>query len=331
MYQKKAIPFLILEILHNETDMEHYCSQKDLVRLLKERYGLQVDRKAVGANVELLNRLGVHIDKDRNKGGYRLSYCYDLRRDEIKLLIDAILSSHHIDGAVAIDLVKRLEHHLSKYERRDYHHIYKTLQIRGSNYNWLFEQLGIFLEAIRNRKMIQFSYYDYDRNGELQNKYPDHHYTVSPYQILHSDGFYYLVCNINKQEGISLMRIDMMDDVTIIEEDENHIFNPHINDARFSPNPFHYLSQHIQINQSNVIKAKIHLASTADIKDVFDYYNYRAEICYDDLDLNMEITSDEESFLHFILQNGDKYKVLSPASIIDKIKEILRKMWKDYL
>ena len=68
MYQKKAIPFLILEILHNETDMEHYCSQKDLVRLLKERYGLQVDRKAVGANVELLNQLGVHIDKDRNKG-----------------------------------------------------------------------------------------------------------------------------------------------------------------------------------------------------------------------------------------------------------------------
>ena len=129
------------------------------------------------------------------------------------------------------------------------------------------------------------------------------------------------------EEHLTTQRLEAI----LIEEDENHIFNPHINDARFSPNPFQYLNHHVQINQSNVIKAKIHLTSTADIKDVFDYFSFRAEICYDDLDLNMEITADEESFLHFILQNGDKYKVLSPSSIIDKIKKILRKMWKDYL
>ena len=52
MPRKKITILLILKILEDETDSEHRLSQQDIVDLLKKKYDVDCERKAVGRNLE---------------------------------------------------------------------------------------------------------------------------------------------------------------------------------------------------------------------------------------------------------------------------------------
>ena len=52
---------LILEILRKYTDENHRLSQKDIADILKNEYGLNVDRKTVRRNITTLLELGYPI------------------------------------------------------------------------------------------------------------------------------------------------------------------------------------------------------------------------------------------------------------------------------
>ena len=53
---------LILEILRKYTDENHRLSQKDIADILKNEYGLQVDRKTVRRNITTLLELDYPIE-----------------------------------------------------------------------------------------------------------------------------------------------------------------------------------------------------------------------------------------------------------------------------
>ena len=53
---------LILEILRKYTDENHRLSQKDIADILKNEYGLKVDRKTVRRNITTLLELGYPIE-----------------------------------------------------------------------------------------------------------------------------------------------------------------------------------------------------------------------------------------------------------------------------
>ena len=44
---KKMLNMLILEILQNYTDENHALSQQDIIKLLKNNYGMECDRRSV--------------------------------------------------------------------------------------------------------------------------------------------------------------------------------------------------------------------------------------------------------------------------------------------
>ena len=66
MSRRKITILRVLQILEEYTDSEHRLSQQDIVKLLKEKYDIDCERKAVGRNLETLRRAGYEIDSARN-------------------------------------------------------------------------------------------------------------------------------------------------------------------------------------------------------------------------------------------------------------------------
>ena len=59
---KKLLIMNILDILRKYTDADHRISQKDIIDILKNKYNMVADRKAVRRNIMNLMDLGYNIE-----------------------------------------------------------------------------------------------------------------------------------------------------------------------------------------------------------------------------------------------------------------------------
>ena len=57
-YSPSAYPLLILQVLDDTPK-----TKAAIIRFVQEKYGTKIDRKAVGRHLELLEALGVHVEK----------------------------------------------------------------------------------------------------------------------------------------------------------------------------------------------------------------------------------------------------------------------------
>ena len=55
---KKLALIRIMQILERESDVDHPLKQEDIARILQRDYGIELERKAVGRNLALLEEAG---------------------------------------------------------------------------------------------------------------------------------------------------------------------------------------------------------------------------------------------------------------------------------
>ena len=95
----------ILEILKEYSDENHKLTHNDIIKKLYAEYGMECERKSIGANINMLIDLGYDIIKQKN-GVYLGSR--ELEPSEITFLIDAIFSSKSLDGEHSRKLANKL-------------------------------------------------------------------------------------------------------------------------------------------------------------------------------------------------------------------------------
>ena len=117
MADKKDIPFAMLEILREYTDEDHFISTPDLINLMREMYGLELERRTIYANADLLRKYGYRIDDWHNNGiGYNLAE-HQFSVKEVSKLYDLVQNSDQYSQTEKKRLQKKLLHTLSKYQR----------------------------------------------------------------------------------------------------------------------------------------------------------------------------------------------------------------------
>lgn len=87
--------FLLLKLLYDQTDEDHYISVADILQFWQNN-GILAGRKSVYSDIDLLMEMGVDIiciksTQNRYFIGSRL-----FQVPELKLLVDAVESSHFI-------------------------------------------------------------------------------------------------------------------------------------------------------------------------------------------------------------------------------------------
>ena len=325
---KKSSILLILKVLEEYTDENHYLTQKEIVEKVNQLYDIEIERKSVGSSLMLLEELGYDINKG-SKGGFALlSRTFDLT--EASFLIDAIFSSRSIDGKKAKKIANEVSNCFSKYQRKDYSYIYKSSEINRTINNEVLYNISIIHEAMKTGKRVGFQYLAYDKNGNETTRRDGFEYIVSPYYLINNFGRYYLLCNYReKYRALQTFRVDYMINVRI-KEDWNIKRMKDLKEGIKNFSISKYINDHIYMFGGDSIDAIFELDNERGILIVKDWFGENSKICYKDDKILARVRCNETALYYWTLQYADVVKVISPISFVDKIKEGLKEALKRY-
>ncbi len=324
---KKASIILILKVLQEYSDEDHFLTQQDIIDKVDELYGIELERKSVAFSISLLQELDYDINKSP-RGGYAL-LSRDFDNSEIRYITDALFSSKSLSAKQAAELSKKLNSCLSKYQRKEYNYIYKSSEINRSENKELFYTLELIEEAKRRGKRISFQYLTYDENGKPYTKMDGYRYIVSPYYSVNSSGRYYLICNYReKYRAITWFRIDYMLNPKIEEEWPIKSIESLKGVKEFDIAK--YLNDNIYLLDGDVIKATIQIENPNSVQFVVDWFGKNAKIYKKDDKLLADIKCNESALFYWYMQYSETLTIISPQSLIDRVKNEAERILNKY-
>ena len=325
---KKSSMLLVLKVLGEYTDDNHYLTQQEIVDKINILYGIELERKSIGSSLQLLEELDYDIAKGQKGGFALLSRTFDTT--EAAFLIDAIFSSRSIDGRMAKKISSDVYSCFSKYERQDYSYIYKSSEVtRTDNKNVLYN-ISIIQEAIKKGKQVGFQYLTYDDNGNEILRKDGYEYYVSPYYLINNFGRYYLLCNYReKYSNFNVFRIDYMVNIKVKED----LKLKRMQDLISPPKDFSitkYINDHIYILSGDVINAELILDGAWCIQFVKDWFGDNATFENKNNEIHAYVRCNENALFYWVMQYSDNVKVVAPDTFIERIKNGLKDALKKY-
>ena len=218
MEGKKYSILAILEVLKRYSDEDHILTVTEINSHLKNEYDLELERRTLYSNVDLLKQFGYDISDfdDNGKGYYLASRQFD--KGEILLLCNAIHASHFISSRQSDDLIRKLLDTQSRYEAKEFSDkVYMPNPLKTENRQLIYTITAVS-EAIRDRKKLKFTYLKYDQNKKLVPRRKDP-YIVEPRYIVYADSRAYMIVTSPNHPGFIHYRLDRMKDSLILDEE----------------------------------------------------------------------------------------------------------------
>ena len=240
---QKLKAYLVLQHLMRETDENHLLGAQDIADLI-EADGIHAERRGIYRDIDEINLISLMMeegcsieeaaemlaeDEELKLIAYRRSKTksgYYVRRrhyelDDIRLLAECINSSKFINQGQAdrlSNVVYQLvsEHEAKKIATNAYHvgRVKTKNKSTLNNISKINAAMSTELDGARHTpEKISFQYLKYtidDINNQVERRHGKR-YTVSPFQLLINDGFYYLLAYDGKR--ITTYRVDRMRDV----------------------------------------------------------------------------------------------------------------------
>ncbi|MGN0115385.1 MAG: helix-turn-helix transcriptional regulator [Acutalibacteraceae bacterium] len=349
--QKKSMMINILEILQKYTDENHTLNQSDIIRLLKNDYGMTAERKAVRRNIEYLIENGYEIEYDetvRNvptidkKSGKTVMKKvkawsgYYLKRQftdgELRLIIDSVAFSQNIPKSQCEDLIEKIEGLSSKYFHSRIANIVEFIDNRTDN-KQVFLNIELLDEAIIKQHKVKFKYLEYGTDKKMHKKTRDdgteREYVVSPYRMAVKEGKYFLICNYDKYNDISNYRIDRICDIEILDEPVKPFETLDGSNGRWLDTA-EYMNERPYMYSSENTHAQIRIVRPM-ISDVIDMFGKDVRFYdEDESGVSVSVSANERAVEQFAKNFAPDVMILSPKSLRDKVKTDLEKSLKYY-
>ena len=218
MAEKKYSALFLLDILIKYSDEEHILTAKDLQKYMLEFYDLDLERRTIYSNLDILeqNHYVISRYEDNGKGYYLEERQFD--KSEILLLCNAIHSSHFISSKQSDILIKKLLQTLSKYQQKEFRdNVYMPNPQKTPNLELMYT-ISTISEAIRDKKVLKFIYTKYNKEKELIPRREEAYY-VEPRYIVYADNRPYLIAtNAKHRESFTHYRLDRIKQAIITED-----------------------------------------------------------------------------------------------------------------
>ncbi len=322
---KKLSILYILKILQDYSDENHLLTHNDIIRYLKNNYGMECERKSVASSIDSLIDLDYDIIKSSN-GCYLCSRNFE--PSEIQFLVDALFSSKSISSKQAKELATKLSGLLSNYQRKQYKYIFKADEINRSNNKQLFYTIDVINEAIEKGRKIKFNYNKFYYDCELREKKKNKEYIINPYFLVNSQGKYYLVCNNDYFDDIANYKVEKIENIEILDKD----IKP-INSLKNYENGFDiakYTNENIYMFSDTPIRAVIKIDNDYSVSNIEDWFGSNARIYKKDEELFAEVRVGERSIIYWCLQYGENFELVEPKETRAKLREAIQKMASRY-
>lgn len=209
---KKLALIRILQILNRYSDYDHPLTQDDIASHLENDYGIVIERKAISRNISLLKEAGVDIES-RRAGSYIESR--DFEDSELKLLIDSVLCSKHINPTHSADLIEKLCGLSNKYFRSHVKNIHSVKEWNKTENKALFYNIEMVDTAIEEGKQLQ---YDYNKYGVDKKLHKSSFQRVTPYLLILHNQHYYLMAHSSYWNDMVFHRLDRISNISFYDK-----------------------------------------------------------------------------------------------------------------
>ncbi len=319
--QKLKILYL-LDYLQRNSHEDHPVRASEIIAMLDRQHGISCDRKTVYSDVAALQDYGVDIISIPGKnGGYYIG-SRNFELPELKLLIDAVLSSRYLTEKKSKELIEKL---LNQCNEQDAKLMKRNMFVSGrvkSMNETIYYSVDTIQEAIAQNKQITFRYFDWDFSGK--RKYREKPYTASPYGLCQDNENCYLLA-LSERHGITSYRLDRMSDIAVLDDARvpcpeltgkalidhaNRLFQMYSGDAVDVKLRFHKSLLNVVIDRFG--------KDTMLIPDGEEHFNFTVQVAVSPM------------FLSWVMGFGSKAKILYPQSVADALCELCRDAMSQY-
>jgi len=314
----------LISILKNETGVNCDLSVNEINEKMETKFGKKLNEKTLRNDLETLRLCNFDIAVRRGAHGEKFYSNQFKGFDdyELRLLADAISSARFITyeetdkilkklkGFTNDQVSKKLENNLSFDER-----------IKSKNKFFKYD-IDKIHTAVAEELKITFQYGKYNVKKEFSLNHNGIRYEVKPYSIVWMNDYYYLVAMQIGCEGFKNFRVDRMRDVVITTE---HFSKRSFDTAKYLSSLYNMYPGEIEVVELrfkkqliNAVIDKLGLESLNIMRYDDDTFTIRMEAAISD------------GLIRWILNWGSDAIVLSPTSVIERLKEESKKMFEQY-
>ena len=313
----KLRPLYVAKLLFERTDEEHYLTIAQMMKILKEEYGISTSRGTAGDDIKVLQEFGLDIEVEPSTQNrfYLIGRKFDL--PELKVLIDAVESARFITKEKSDMLVKKLASMTSDINASVLsRNIDVENRIKTENEK-IYYIIDAFNEAINQNKKVSFQYFTYNVKKQKKLKYDGYTYIFSPYKLIWNGDYYYAVGYSEKHKGIGSFRLDrIVRQPNILEEE-----------ITFPPKGFDlntYLNS--MFRMYNGKRKEIELVCDNDVMDaIIDKFGKDVKVLANDMRsfrviANISVGS---VFYSWVFGFGGKVTIKAPEEVKNEYKKIV--------
>lgn len=311
---KKVALIRILQILQQKTDIDHPLKHHEIVDMLDKKYGLTVERKAIGRNISLLNEVGYDIVTTK-KGSYLAERTFE--DSELRLLIDSVLAGKHITESHSRDLINKICSLSNKYFKPRVKHIYRVGDWDKTENADLFYNIEIVDEAISENRQIYFSYNKYGADKKLRETSK---VTASPYQMILHNQRYYLMAYNDYYKQMKYYRLDRITNIVITD----HVLRS-LREIKSFENGIDYkrFSAQMPYMFDDEIKSVTFISEPWAIDQIVDWFGKNIVIKPQNEKYLVIVKTSLRAMEFWAMQYLNVVEILMPISLRDKLRENL--------
>jgi len=322
--KKKLLILVILKVLQHYTDTEHHLTQQKILYILRTEYGITCDRRSVKSNIMDLIEMGYDINMDN---GYYLA-SRDFEPAELRMLIDSVLFSRHISLNQRKRLIDNLIAQGNKHFKAKVSHVSALPDLSHTDNKHIMLVIDTLNDAIDEKKKVEFVYNSYGTDFKLHPR-PHSPYLVSPYQMVASNGRYYLLANSERYPDITYFRIDRITDIKIMTD----IPIKPIKEINGMANGFNlprHMAEHTYMFCGESVRIQLK-TTKAMMNDLIDWFGMDFKIVKEiDDDIIVSVTCNYNAMFYWALQYGSYVEVLTPQKLREELKDTICKMYERY-
>lgn len=312
---KKMSILCILETLREFSDENHPMTQTEIINKIYSKYGLELERKSIGANIDSLIDFGFDIVKT-DKGSYLGQR--EFEPSEVSFLIDAVFSSRSINSKNSKQLAEKLSNFLSKNQRKKYKYICKADEIVRSDNKQLFYSIDILNEAIEKGKKVEFNYNRFYFDQAKRTQKGQKQYIINPYFLINNQGKYYLVCNHEYYDEIANYKVELISNIKILDQDVKPITK--LKGCENGVDMAKYANENIYMFHNKTVHATLKIENEYSAEYVVEWFGKNARFYQRDGITYADVSANEQALIYWCLQYGETIQLVEPLETRNEIK-----------
>ena len=307
----------ILSFLQRESDPDHPVTMAQITEYLASN-GVPAERKSVYDDIEVLRTFGIDIVSTRAPvPGYFIGE-REFQLPELKLLVDSVQSSKFITQKKSLELIEKIEKLTSRWGGASLHRqVYVKNRIKAMN-EAIYYNVDTIHTGIGSDRKISFQYFEYSVQKERVFRHGGMRYLVSPFALIWDDENYYLAAYDENAAAIKHFRVDKMYAISVTDEPRGarEIFD-NIDMSSYSRRHFGMFT-----GTAEPVKLEFENGLAGAVIDRFgrDIPFIPTDDEHFSVTVNIAVSP---QFFGWVCGFGGRVRILSPNSIVEKMKEHL--------